>query len=91
MPAHPPTSPDTPPTIHLNWQDWLPYLEESQASEAEKKLLIETVWNIVLAFADLGWDIDPAEENSGKSLDLTAALRAAVLNSKHTHKEQEEA
>ena len=70
------------PSIRLNLDDWLPYLEDSDATEAEKIELIETLWNIAMAFVDLGWDLDSGEETSGQSLDLTAVLRAAVLNSK---------
>ncbi|EEE36975.1 hypothetical protein RKLH11_810 [Rhodobacteraceae bacterium KLH11] len=76
------------PSIRLNLDDWLPYLEDSDASEAEKIELIETLWNIAMAFVDLGWDLDSGEETSGQSLDLTAVLRAAVLNSKDNDKEE---
>ncbi|MDA5556060.1 hypothetical protein [Shimia sp. MMG029] len=77
----PPTPPPQQRSIHVNWQDWLPYLEDSTASEAEKQQVIETIWSIAMAFVDLGWDIDTSENTSGQSFDLTAALRAAVLNS----------
>ena len=69
------------PSIRLDWRDWLPYLEDSEASEAEKRLIIETVWDIAMGFVDLGFDLDVAEESSGQSFDLTAALHAAVLYS----------
>ncbi len=84
------TDPPTPkrPSIRLNLDDWLPYLEDSDATEAEKIELIETLWNIAMAFVDLGWDLDSGEETSGQSLDLTAVLRAAVLNSKDNDKEE---
>lgn len=76
------------PSIRLNLDDWLPYLEDSEATEAEKVELIETLWNIAMAFVDLGWDLDSGEETSGQSLDLTAVLRAAVLNSEDNDKEE---
>lgn len=99
MPApHPPLKPPSSerivrPSVHLNWQDWLPYLEESDATEAEKRQLIETLWSIMIAFVDLGWDLgSPAnpngKETSGQTLDLTAVLRAAVLNSEDAEKEE---
>ncbi|WP_299867712.1 hypothetical protein [uncultured Roseobacter sp.] len=81
MSTTPPTPPPQRPSIHLNWQDWLPYLEDSTATEAEKQQVIETVWSIAMAFVDLGWDIDTGENTSGQSFDLTAALRAAVVHS----------
>ncbi|WP_282078091.1 hypothetical protein [Epibacterium ulvae] len=33
--------PNTRPSIHLNWQDWLPYVEDSTATETEKQQVIE--------------------------------------------------
>ena len=85
-----PQAPPTPrPSIHLNWQDWLPYFEDSTATETEKQQVIETLWSIVLAFVDLGWDLNTDPETSGQSLDLTAALRAAVIQLEDTDKEEQ--
>lgn len=77
-----------PPGLHLNWEDWLPYFEDSDATDAEKRQMIEALWSIAMAFVDLGWNIDSAPETSGQTLDLTAALRAAVLNSENQQKEE---
>lgn len=85
---------DTPksdrPSIRLDIKDWMPYLEDKDVPEADKIELIETIWNIAKAFVDLGWDLDTAEENSGQSFDLTAALRAAVLHSNDNATEPED-
>lgn len=81
-PASTETTPVTRPSVHLNWQDWLPYLEDSPASAVEKRQLIETLWSIILAFVDLGWEIAPDQEIGGQALDLTALLRDAVVYSK---------
>ena len=69
------------PSIRLDIKDWMSYLEDKNVPEAEKITLVETVWDIAKAFVDLGWELDTAEENSGQSYDLTAALCAAVLHS----------
>lgn len=80
------------PHLHNDWQDWLLYLEHSDASEAEKRALIDMVWNIVTAFVDLGWDVGPhgadLPETCGKAFDLAAALQAAVLYSETQEKEE---
>ena len=88
----PPPKTQAKPSLHLTWEDWLPYLEDSTATDAEKRQLIETLWSIMLAFADLGWELDAPEKTSGQSLDLNAALQAAVLNSsaKELEKQKEE-
>lgn len=85
MKDRPETPPPKRPSIHLNWQDWLPYLEDNAASEAEKQQVIETIWSIAMGFVDLGWDIDTSENTRGQSFDLTAALRAAVLHSEENN------
>lgn len=69
-------------------EDWMQYLIDSDASEAEKIALIETLWSIMLGFADHGWDIADGEENSGQSLDLTEVLHAAVLYSEDQHNKE---
>lgn len=69
------------PSIRLNIEDWMPLFEDKDIPEADKIELIETLWAIAMAFVDLGWELDMAEESSGQSFDLTAALRAAVLYS----------
>lgn len=91
MKNKPPTPSPAQRSIHLNWKDWLPYLEDSNATEADKKKVIETVWSIAMAFVDLGWDINASEESSGQSFDLTVSLQAAVLNLVESQKQQEEA
>ena len=90
MTQTPPTPPPT-TSIHLNIEDWLPYLTDSNASEAQKIALIETLWNILLLFLDLGWKLGDGKNTSGQSLDLTTALQAAVLHSVDTDDEEQEA
>lgn len=91
MTQKPPVPPPK-PSLHLNWEDWLPFLENQDIPEAQKKELIETLWSIVIAFVDLGWDVGekPASsaESCGQTRDLTSALRAGIVYSEDTPKEQ---
>jgi len=84
------TTPPTPKaSLHLNWEDWLPYFEDADLTVTEKREMIETLWSIVIAFVDLGWDIsDAPQKTGGQVLDLRAALTAAVVNSKEQEKEE---
>ncbi|MEO0698065.1 MAG: hypothetical protein AAFY84_18485, partial [Pseudomonadota bacterium] len=84
-PAPPPK-----PSLHLNWEDWLIDLEDSDACLDDKRQLIETLWTIMTAFVDLGWDVSPAHatETCGQQLDLKVVLTAAVLNLKEQQKEE---
>lgn len=80
--------PNTKPTLHFDWKEWLPFVEDSDLTDDQKRKMIEALWSIIIAFVDLGWDIsDAAQETGGQSLDLRAALEAAVLNSKEQERE----
>lgn len=88
-------TPGTRPALHFDWRDWLPYLDAADAPEDQKREMIETLWAIILTFVDLGWEVTdrPAEaraETCGQALDLTAALRAAVVNSEDTQQPAKE-
>ncbi len=83
------------PGLHLNWEDWLPFFEHPDISLEDKKKQIEALWTIVLCFADANYDLlgpddVPNQETSGQVLDLTAALRQAVLNSQKAKKLESE-
>lgn len=75
--------------LAFNWQDWLPYFEDTDIPEAQKRELAETLWQIVVAFVDLGFELNPhqqahqpsGQESCGQTLDLKALLEAAVLKS----------
>lgn len=82
---------NAPPRLQFDWQEWLPYLEQADATEAEKRELIEALWSIVIAFVDLGWEIGGAidldQENGGQPCELKAVLATAVLQSKTQQRE----
>lgn len=66
------------PALRFDWTDWLPYLEDQDVPDEQKRELIETLWSIVVSFVDLGWQIKPASETCGGALDLKAILTAAA-------------
>ena len=73
----------------FDWQDWLPYVAEADLPDDQKREMIETLWQIVVAFVDLGFDLNPhqqaqtdhGQESCGQTLDLKMLLEAAVLKS----------
>lgn len=81
----PANSSNNTPGLTFDWRDWLPYFEDQDNPEAQKRELIETLWQIIVAFVDLGFDLNPhqqAEQKScGQNLDLKMLLEAAVLKS----------
>jgi len=71
-----------PPGLIFNFEDWLPYLDDQTIPESQKRELIETLWSIVIAFVDIGFEIkDAPSQSGGQDLDLRRALEAAVLSS----------
>ncbi len=49
------------PNVHsqrlFDWEEWLPYLDEFEGTEAQKKEFIETLWVIIQGFVDLKWQL----------------------------------
>lgn len=62
------------PALRFDWADWLPYLEDQEIPDDQKRELIETLWSIVVAFVDLGWQLNSKPEMCGGALDLKAIL-----------------
>jgi hypothetical protein len=97
MNQYKPTTPteNVPPVLRFDWRDWLPYFEDENIPEDQKRVLIETIWSIVVGFVDLGWSIVPTAvadgqdskgrstvaQSCGQTIDLKVALEAAVLRS----------
>ncbi|MGH1354780.1 MAG: hypothetical protein ACRBBS_06865 [Thalassovita sp.] len=78
--------PQTPQTaLTSDWQDWVEHLPDIEASDAEKRALIETLWSMVTVFVDLIWQGAPRpqtapQETCGQQPDLASALLCAVLH-----------
>jgi len=98
MPEHkqPPNAGNTPaekPQLCFNWEDWLTYVEEYDYTEAQKRELIEIYWKIMLVFIDLSWEVEVGlgakVDNSKQDINLSAALKAAVVQSEN-HQQKEE-
>ena len=83
-PPHPPKSGEdskaTKATVTFDWSEWLPYLADTDATPAQKRELIETLWSIVLAFVDLGYAVQVPPETRGQVPDLRADLALAMVN-----------
>lgn len=75
-----PTQENNHPSLRFDWQDWLPYLDDDDVPEDKKRELIETLWSIVLAFVDLGWDIKSGAESCGEAFDLHSALASGMVD-----------
>lgn len=84
------TDPNTPsnttrPSVAIDWEQCLRLLEDSDMTDAQKREFIETVWSIVTAFVDLGFDLHPVQQACGQdpgneaptTIDVVALLQAS--------------
>lgn len=77
-PLRPTPPPRTAPVLRFDWRDWLPYLEEEDIPEEQKREMIENLWLIVVAFVDFGWSVKSETQENEEHLDLKAILTAAA-------------
>lgn len=45
------------PALTMDWEEFAHHLEDSDLSDDQKREFIETLWSIVIAFVDLGFDV----------------------------------
>lgn len=75
-------NPETaPPTLTIDWDAYLPFLEDENISEEEKHELIEALWSIMVSFVDLGFGVHPVQQVCGKDVSLADLSAADVLKS----------
>lgn len=63
-----------PPTLTVDWDLYLKYLEDSDLSEEQKRNFIETLWSIVIACVDLGFGIHPLQQACEQNRDLAELI-----------------
>jgi hypothetical protein len=60
----------TPPTLTLDVELYQHYLDNSDLTEEQKNELLNTLWNIICGFVQMGFGVHPVQqalaENSGK-------------------------
>lgn len=52
----------TPPALELDTSKYLPDVEDFDMTEAQKIELLETLWEIMRAFVELGFDVNICEQ-----------------------------
>lgn len=74
-------APAAPLALSIDWELYLRLLEDSDASEADKRALIECLWSIIVSFVDMGFRLNPLQEICGEPLPPPTAKAAPVLTS----------
>ena len=83
-------NPETaPPTLSIDWDACLPFFEDEDISEQEKRELIEALWSIVVSFVDLGFGVHPVLQACGKNDDLLSDLPPDLLSLVHSEQSEQ--
>lgn len=51
------------PALTMDWEEFAHHLEDSDLSDDQKREFIETLWSIVVAFVDLGFDVRSSDND----------------------------
>ena len=78
-------NPETaPPRLNIDWDAYLPFFEDQDIPEAQKRELIEALWAIMVSFVDLGFGIHPVQQACGQDISLAELPAADVLGLHNT-------
>lgn len=78
-------NPETaPPRLSIDWDAYLPFLENEDISEEHKRELIEALWSIMVSFVDLGFGIHPVQQVCGQDISLAELPATDVLSLDNT-------
>jgi len=76
------------PTLTLDVALYQEYLDDAELSAEQKQEFIETLWNIIVAFVDLGFGIHPVQQvmsekdtSCGQTKDESAANLSDLVSS----------
>ena len=82
-----------PLTLHLDMEKYLGQLESWDIPEHQQREFISTLWNLLLTFAEIGFDISPVQQadsasktlprNMFKSTENTQVSGESMLQLKH--------
>lgn len=50
------------PVITVDYEKYAQFLEDSGLSEEQKRKFLQTLWNIIVGFIDLGFGVHPAQQ-----------------------------
>ena len=83
-PAVMPEYPSVLPTLNID--EYRDDLAGLHLNEAQEKELLQTLWNIMAAFVDLGWGVDGVQLFLPELFETVAQDSGKLLDSKNHHK-----
>ena len=83
--------PNIKPRLTIDWDAYLPFFEDSDIPEEQKRALIEALWSIVISFVDLDFELGGTlAQACGQEVSLSPPLSSDVINSEHTDQQREQ-
>lgn len=70
------------PTLTIDYALYDKYLEGANLSDEEKREFLDTLWNVIVAFVDMGFGVHPVQQICEQALDLSDQRFGGMLESK---------
>lgn len=70
------------PILHIDYVLYERHLKDSDLSETEKQAFLESLWDIIVNFVDLGFGVHPLQQACEQELDLSSLMATDVISSK---------
>lgn len=77
------------PVVTVDVERYQAYLDGSNMSDAQKEEFLQSLWEIIVGFVELGFGVHPLQEVCGKDASetsRTAKIAEAVINSEASEK-----
>ncbi|WP_171136517.1 hypothetical protein [Ruegeria sp. HKCCC1038] len=68
------------PTMTVDVERYQKYLEESDMSAAEKEEFLQSLWQIIVSFVELGYGVHPLQEVCGKDAGTASGSAKEAMN-----------
>lgn len=80
MTANTPFSDDQPwPALSIDYSLYEKHLENTDLSDEQKREFLDTLWHIVVAFVDMGFEVHPVQQVHDEAIDLARLLVRDVM------------
>ena len=71
--------PEGRPVITVDYEKYAHFLEDADLSEDQKREFLQTLWNIIVGFIDLGFGVHPAQQAQNPCGQLAENLPLSAL------------
>lgn len=68
------------PSIGIDYARYDHYLKNADLTQQQKQEFLDTLWNIVVGFVDLGFGVHPIQQVAGEEHDPTQLLAQTALD-----------